>query len=246
MKSIKFISDLHLERRVFPLKFKKKQLGGDLFLAGDIGSPLQNSYWDFLKYTSDNFDNVYFTAGNHEYWNLKKYAIKDIDEIIYDKSINIPNIHYLNNDLIKTNDYNIIGSTLWSYPLNDFNNSLDFSMIYTSREKKLNYKSMRALHRNSVYNIENLLIRNKEPTILLTHYIPSFDFTKKKKRFKAFYSLFASNLDYLIDRPVYCWIFGHTHDKFITNRNGVKCCVNSSHSRKRVNVEKLNFDLHKI
>ena len=69
MRLIKYISDLHIERKIKTIRFNKKDLGGNIFIAGDIGSPLEKSYWEFLSYASYNYDNVFFTTGNHEYWN---------------------------------------------------------------------------------------------------------------------------------------------------------------------------------
>ena len=97
MNKIKVISDLHLERKIGFIKFKKNDIGGTLLLAGDIGSPLHSNYWDFLKYSSDNFEKVFFITGNHEYWNDNNYTMNDINNIIEEKSSEIPNIEFLNN-----------------------------------------------------------------------------------------------------------------------------------------------------
>ena len=239
---IKYISDLHIERRFSSIKFKKNQLGGNLFIAGDIGSPLEKSYWDFLKYTSNNFDKVYFTTGNHEYWNNKKYTIDNINNLIKDKVNNLSNTHFLNNEINTENEnYNIIGSTLWSYPKYEFYNSMDYSMIYYNDDEKLNYKTMRKLHIESICNINNLLKIDDKPIILLSHYLPSYDFTIKKKHFVPFYSLFASELDYMITEPIKVWIFGHTHDKFVRDKNGVKCCVNAVGYKNEISINEIKI-----
>ena len=37
------------------------------------------------------------------------------------------------------------------------------------------------------------------------------------------------------------WIFGHTHDRFIRNINGVKCCVNALGYKKKVEIDEINI-----
>jgi predicted phosphohydrolase len=241
MRFIKYISDLHIERKFKPIIFNKKQLGGNLFIAGDIGSPLEDSYWNFLKYASNNFDNIYFTTGNHEYWNKKNYTINDINDIINDKSINYNNLHFLNDSMVSTNDYDIIGSTLWSCPLYNLRYSIDFHMIYYSNNEKLTPKTMRKLHNRSMNEINKMIKQNEKPKIILTHYLPSYQFTKKKPYFAPVYSIFASDLNHMIKPPIVAWIFGHTHDRFIRNVNGVKCCVNALGYKKKVNIDEFHI-----
>jgi predicted phosphohydrolase len=241
MRLIKYISDLHIERKIKPIIFKKKQLGGDLFIAGDIGSPLEDSYWKFLKYASNNFDNIYFTTGNHEYWNKKKYTIDNINDIINDKSINYNNLHFLNNSMVSTDDYDIIGSTLWSNPLYNLKKSIDFRMIYYSNNNKLTPKTMKKLHNKSVTKINKLIKQNDKPKIILTHYLPSYQFTIQNPYWKPSYSIYASELDHMIKYPVVAWIFGHTHDRFMRDVNGVKCCVNALGYKNKVEIDEINI-----
>ena len=79
MRLLKFISDLHLERRKDIITFSKNHYNKSLILPGDIGSPLKQNYWDFMDYVSDNFEKVYFTTGNHEYWNNNKITINQMN-----------------------------------------------------------------------------------------------------------------------------------------------------------------------
>jgi len=229
MFKFKFISDLHLERKLKHVLFKKEQLGGILLLAGDIGSPFKKSYWDFLQYTSDNFDKVYFITGNHEYWNSKKYTMTDVDMMIEDKTENLKNVQFLNNDVDFINGYKIVGSTLWSYTHN--HKSFNYKYTYMDDNTKLNVKEHNKLFLNNLRWIYSQLDNNHiiTPTIMLTHHIPSMSFTKIDSKYIPYKSLFASDLDHLIQYPVKSWIFGHTHDKFIRNIRGVQCGVNSWH-----------------
>jgi len=239
MRIIRYISDLHLERRRGIIKLPKESLGSSIILAGDIGSPLKNNYWNFISYLSDNFENVYFTTGNHEYWNNDGLCIEYINNIINEKSLIYNNIHFLNNKVIKHDEYDIIGTILWSYPDLSLKNSFDFKMIYNKNLINLNHYSMRNLYLENKIWLENQINKNKRKKIIVTHYLPSFDFCMKRYRFIKASSFFASDLDNLIKSPVKYWIFGHTHDNFVSKKNNVYCCVNSIGRKKNINIRNI-------
>ena len=66
---------------------------------------------------------------------------------------------------------------------------------------------MRKLYYNNTLWLKKNLINNK-PKIILTHYLPSYQFTKKYQKYLKFESIFASDLEYLINDPIKLWIFG--------------------------------------
>lgn len=241
MRIIKYISDLHIERKIKRIRFNKNDLGGNIFIAGDIGSPLEKTYWDFMDYLSYNFDNVFFTTGNHEYWNNNAITI---DEINYEINNNITkhnNLHFLNNSKYKFMEYEILGSVLWSYPKSNLHNSIDFNNIYYKKNQKFNPKIMRKLFYNNKLWLEKNIKNNNNPKIILTHYLPSYQFTKKYKKYIKVESIFASDLEYLINDPVKIWIFGHTHDIFTRNLNNVTCSVNALGYKKNIIINNLKI-----
>jgi predicted phosphohydrolase len=238
MRLIKYISDLHLERKIKTIKFKKHHLCGNIFLAGDIGSPLEKKYWDFLNYLSNYYDNVFFITGNHEYWNNRYLTIDQINEIIEDNSSKHNNLHFLNNKKINIDNHDILGTTLWSYPENNLYNSIDFNKIFYKHNQRLSPKIMRKLYYNNVNWLKSNL-KSDTPKIVMTHYLPSYQFTKKYKRYIKIQSLFASDLEYIINDPIKLWIFGHTHDRFIKEINGVPCTVNALGYKKNVEIDYL-------
>lgn len=73
---IQYISDIHLEthHNTSESIFKKilKPSAPYLALCGDIGYPGTQLYEPFLKYCSDNFEHVFYIAGNHEFYNDMK------------------------------------------------------------------------------------------------------------------------------------------------------------------------------
>jgi predicted phosphodiesterase len=142
MIAIQFISDIHLETRNNTSKdFIKKVLVPSapyLALCGDIGYPGTQLYEPFLKYCSDNFEHIFYVAGNHEFYNtdkaihLKKYKDKISSELqdeakmkeleakfpcdtIEERSQKIKelcskynNIHYLNKTIFRIPNTNIV------------------------------------------------------------------------------------------------------------------------------------------
>lgn len=79
MIKIQYVSDIHLETHHNTSKaiFEKilKPSAPYLALCGDIGYPGAQLYEPFLKYCSENFEQVFYIAGNHEYYNDSR-AIK--------------------------------------------------------------------------------------------------------------------------------------------------------------------------
>ncbi len=130
---IQYASDLHIE---FPeneafLKVNPiKPIGDILVLAGDI-VPLTvfDKYQDFFNYLSDNFENTYWIAGNHEYY----YSDLANKRGVFHEKIK-ENVHFLNNSIVKYENIELLFTTLWSKisPTNQwtiFNNMNDFRLI---------------------------------------------------------------------------------------------------------------------
>jgi predicted MPP superfamily phosphohydrolase len=90
---IQYLSDIHLETHHNTSKdlFEKilKPSAPYLALCGDIGYPGAQLYEPFLQYCSMNFEQVFYIAGNHEYYNdtkavkylkTKKFIEKSVSE----------------------------------------------------------------------------------------------------------------------------------------------------------------------
>ncbi len=138
---IQYISDIHLElyTNKSNLLFKNilKPIAPYLALCGDIGYPGAPLYESFLEYCSNNFKQVFYVAGNHEFYNDTKsikflknklFISKELDEDslrrlstqfsretpeIRNKKIQevcskFKNIHFLDKDIIKISGKNII------------------------------------------------------------------------------------------------------------------------------------------
>ncbi|KAK5578520.1 hypothetical protein RB653_008192 [Dictyostelium firmibasis] len=212
----KYASDIHLEMRDCLENMKKlkgiyefeKKPNHRYFLAlvGDIGSPIKGEklLLEFLKLCSNQYERVFYIAGNHEYYNQRDYTIFDIKSKLRELIENnkLSNVHFLDNEIYQLDEFRIIGSTLWSLvdPDNEFDVSRclnDYRVINVPLEqmcdelpdkiRKLEVGDTNRFHKNSVNFIKyNMGIRdrygpaadkntNQPPCIVLTHHAPQFN-----------------------------------------------------------------------
>lgn len=216
MKQIsQYYSDLHLEHHnSFPIiKKTQEDYPENLILAGDIGSPFTDNYWNFLKEESKLFDRVFLICGNHEYYGstidqMNKYISRQL------RLSKLINVYFLNNEVFEIGDIKIIGTTLWSeipkkYEKHVVQYMSDYKLIKNFTVDKAN-----ELYYNSVSFLERELKTDKK-CIVISHHAPSFHNTSHKSyQNKVTTHAFASNLEHLVDKSVY-WIFGHTHYNLI-------------------------------
>jgi hypothetical protein len=225
---IKVVSDLHLEACEHG---GVPDLGeGDiLILGGDIlcarhfkkDGPLKKVYNDFLQRCVDNFDWVLYINGNHEYYG---YNYEGTHNVLKE---NLPEgIHFMDDSVVKIQDWNFIGSTLWT----DFRKENPLEMMEASRflndYKTIrigsNYRKLRPedtleFHKKSKqFLIEKLEQFKNDKVWVLTHHSPSYQSIHPKYRTERINGSYASDLDDLIlDNPqIKCWSHGHTHSSF--------------------------------
>lgn len=138
---IQYVSDIHLETHYNTSKniFEKilKPSAPYLALCGDIGYPGTELYEPFLQYCSDNFEHIFYIAGNHEFYNdlksikflnNKKFISKGLDEDAFQRlsvrfstdtretrmhkireiCSKFSNIHFLDKETFQIPDTNIV------------------------------------------------------------------------------------------------------------------------------------------
>ncbi len=212
--SIQYASDLHLEHDDKHKKFIEiisPRIGCDiLILAGDIGNPRKERFYNFMKWCVSNWKYVIIIAGNHEYYSN---SIKKTNTYLYEMSLTL-NFIFLNNSSTIIGNLVIIGSTFWSYIpdnnmkdvvnyLNDFNYIEEFKKDNTTFNK---------LHKESRKWMMKELKKHKGKTkIVVTHHAPVEELTSSPiYRGKPTNKAFASNCDELLELAN-VWIYGHTH-----------------------------------
>jgi predicted phosphodiesterase len=252
-----YVSDLHLENYRWKTNYPRinktqlKELENNdihgIAILGDLSNPTYDNFTHFLSYCGSIFKNVYFVAGNHEYY-LKggcKHNIKEVVEYRINTSIekakvksNNSSIHYLNNSHIQLkNNKIILGTTLWSDQTMSLKNTLKSKSQYSFMYKFIieqHIESYKYLKENiDLCKDFNRIYYLKKPNVtILTHYLPTYFLVVDK--YKEIYSTdrakserYFSNLDYLINYPIKNWICGHSHSVYNNYLNGVYLGINS-------------------
>ena len=124
--SLQFASDIHLEYFVPPFEQILTPKAQDLALIGDIGSPYEPVYLDFLRWCAQRWGRVFVLAGNHEYftkspaeWNGTERTLSTVDAQIRKVcSAAGKNVIFLQEDayFIEQHRIAVIGATLWTSP----------------------------------------------------------------------------------------------------------------------------------
>lgn len=267
LTKLAFVSDLHLEHRKWECNYPKFNYSclnkiddsvHGLAIVGDLSNPYYDNFTLFLAYCGTIFKNVYYVAGNHEYYN--KGFCKNTTKNTLDNRINSSiedakymsdnnSIYYLNNSHVQLNNNKIIiGSTLWS----DHSRSLipnhnSYIKTFYQFINEEHYKCCNFLKREldacKAFNKINFI--DESNVTILTHYLPTYQLIDKKYHKihytdKAKSERYFSNIEYFIKPPVKNWICGHSHSVIHTNLNGVYLGINSYVSQKS-NLVNLKF-----
>jgi len=225
---IKVVSDLHLETCENNQGVPDLGEGEVLILGGDIlcarhfkkDGPLKKVYNDFLKRCVDNFDWVLYLAGNHEAYGYNYEGTWDV------LKENLPEgIHLMENSVVKIQDWNFIGATLWT----DFRNENPLEMMEAaqcmndyktirigSNYRKLNPDDTLEFHKKSKqFLLDTLPTFKNQKVWVLTHHGPSYRSVHPKYRNSGIANgAYVNNFDDLIlDNPqIKYWSHGHVHD----------------------------------
>jgi predicted phosphohydrolase len=184
-----------------------------LILAGDIFLFSKNSetikYFDYL---SENFKEIYYLPGNHEYYNSDIIRYHKFQE----KAIR-SNIRLVRDEVVTINGINLIFSTLWSNisPKNELiikSHLADFSYISYDGED-FRPKHYNQLHIESKSFLEKeLQNRINEKNVVITHHVPTFLNYPEQYRNSPINEAFAVEMhDFIEKYQPEAWIYGHTH-----------------------------------
>jgi hypothetical protein len=227
---VKVVSDLHLECCEYGHGVPDLGEGEVLILGGDIlcarhfkkNGSLKEVYDNFLKKCADNFNEVLYIQGNHEYYGYNYEGTWDVL-----KEQMPVGVHLLENDYVKIQDWVFIGSTLWT----DFRNGNALEMMeaaqcmndyktirITPKYRKMNPDDTYGFHQKSKKFLLDKLEEFKNQKIwVLTHHAPSYQSVHEKYRKSGIANgAYVSDLDGLIlDNPqIKYWHHGHTHESF--------------------------------
>jgi len=267
---VQIYSDLHIDlwNKIPNLPVHAKYL----FLAGDICKLSHPLFYKFFDYCSSNWEKVFYTPGNHEFYNRKK----TYNELDFHYNLKLveryTNVHYLNNSSTSLNeDIDVYGSTFWTKPpfrsideakyyINDYNN-----IRYFDPEKRypkdITIHYMDYLSSESYKGIQEFLNERTKKCIIMTHFPPLSYQTSNPKynistisRSNMTNDLISSYFRWPDDtiQKLLCsenksvcplaWISGHTHWSYDLHRSGVRFISNQLGYRDEIGLTGLNED----
>ena len=224
---IKPLSDLHNEFNQFILPSSPHDKDTILILAGDVGVVSKiGTISNLLIQAAQQFKQVLYVFGNHEHYaghiNRSHIIVND-----YIKTLNLPNVHILENDLFEIDDVVFLGATLWT----DFDNKNSNTMINATMMMN-DYRMIKRLHKNEsvrllpqhildihlksrkmlVTNIKKFKKQNKK-VVVITHHAPCELSIEAQYKGDALNGAFYTNLsDIIMTTNPEMWIHGHMHN----------------------------------
>ncbi len=223
MLKLQLISDLHFEwlsnkevyneiRKITSHQSTSEKVNF-LVIAGDLCN-YRNIWWilnEFAKY----YEHVFYVNGNHELYGSHIDIVREQKTRKDDHKIS-DNVHWLDNGkiLLRNLGYDshleILGCTLW-FP--DLPGNLEKSRIWSDFKSILNFRDY--VYKENEISQKFLCENVSENSIVVTHYLPTYQSVHKKYEGNPFNVFFVCDLSNLIkEKKPKLWLFGHTHEKF--------------------------------
>ena len=246
-------SDIHLE--FGPIELLNTEgakvliLSGDICVAKDLDRP-NNPYGvidtssrtdrilDFFKKCSEEFETVIYILGNHEHYHGD---INESLDILKDSLAHLSNVHVLEKQCVKVEDFMIFGCTLWTdmnkedpntlFHIRDYMN--DYRTIknkavpvfFNGEDGKKHSRPSKFLpedsvqhHKDTLKTLKGLIAQNETAKwIVAGHHAPSKLSTKPQYEHDVMVNgAYSSNLsEFILDHPqIKLWTHGHTHHEF--------------------------------
>lgn len=238
---VKVVSDLHLEFSNIEIKNNGCDvliLSGDIMLADvleDFPADYDNTkivssrqikavrFRNFLRDCCEDFPNVIYVAGNHEFYHGKFYKTLDI---LKEECAEFPNLHFLEDKSVTIDDIIFVGGTVWT----DCNKRDPFTMWQLP--KMMNDFHIIKNERNGYRRMSTDDIANRHHTtmefirtvakhapadkkiVVVSHHSPSEQ--SVHSQYKDHFAMnggYRSHLDsFILDNPnIVLWTHGHTH-----------------------------------
>ncbi len=248
--SFQFMSDLYLEfydeewveKEIFT---KMTAVAPYLLLLGNIGRPKTKAWEKFIVFCSENFEQVYYVAGSHEYYSLHGQSEKMSDIKLYINEFFLPlgNITLMDKKSVAIKDVLLLGTTLWTYIPKLYYPIMrtrvhDYNRIYFDPEDKsevltnISPVQVSGLHRENVNWLRKEINKAKKSKkyvsiIVLTHHLPYPSLIPDKYLEGKLGCFYASDLSSIFKNEIVShWIYGRIPTSNETILNGTICASN--------------------
>ncbi|AYV75916.1 MAG: metallophosphatase [Terrestrivirus sp.] len=245
LRMLQYVSDMHVDRlkrhelkdtlKHFPIKTTQ-----DIAICGDVGLPEHENWKETMSFFSNNYENVFFVPGNHEFDCSPLYSdekVKKWDSCMQNILSKYKNIHYMQRKIFELNSSTLImGCTLWSHLTKRCDKDIDSEIFkkYVSRHNEEHDKHVKFIREHIQGNKNN---KNYKNIIILTHYVPTKRLIEDKyKNIEKPYtdkngisSFFATDLETLTNNTnITTWVCGHSHTTTSVEINGVSYLMNAN------------------
>ncbi len=238
---IQVYSDIHIElwNKLPEIPVKAKYL----FLAGDISTISNTFFFPFMDYCSKNWEKVFYTPGNHEFYIKNKNYNELSFEYKHKLNQRYKNVFYLDNEAVKLSDeIDVYGSTFWTKsPFDSTYNAKqyinDYNWItYFNQSKRhvvdLDISYVNELSQTSYNKLKQHLSNSIKPTIVMTHFPPIRTGTSdptylaQKRTANLYFAWPDETINDFNLTNVPIWISGHTHWSYNIDKNGSRFVAN--------------------
>lgn len=233
---IKQMSDLHLEfdADFFPKNEDKADilmLNGDICMGQYFDKGIDSPYYyraleflNFFEFCSNEYENVLYIAGNHEYY---RGYIDMTADIIRKTLSSFSNIHFLDNSSWSKDGITFLGGTLWTdmnhnnpiteqYLMNGMN---DFRIVKWKKDGyggRFRPSDAAALHRKTLKFFDEASA-GLDNVVIMSHHAPSYKSVHPKYHndTQMNYGYYSDLDQFILDQPqIKLWTHGHMHDCF--------------------------------
>jgi predicted phosphodiesterase len=237
---ILYASDLHLEfpQNSFPPPPSPEEYDV-VVLAGDVALGAGGVTWALSQF-GELGKPIIYVPGNHEYYShdydLNNAAMRSCEQLN-------DNLHVMLPGVLVHHDVRFVCATLWSdlvdlkaKPEHQFYRRMavvrgiaDFHVIkrYSGR-RWMAQDCMDEYDKHLAFIRSQLSAPFAGKTVVITHFMPTYQAVAKKYENSDLNGYFANALDEDMERwKPEAWIFGHTHSKqLLTHPSGTKLCCN--------------------
>lgn len=219
-------SDLHLEhwgwkaplRRDDPALAERRRRGV-LVLAGDVsdGDVFERAVAWLKEWVPAHFLACVLVLGNHEFHGapggLEATTARWLAER---EGLRERGIHLLVDDVLELHGHRFVGTTLWTDPTVTARGCRPWDILADvadyQRVPGLNLDQVRYRHRQHLAFLEEVLLAEGPPVVVVTHHLPSFECVDERYRNETTNAAFACEVRLeRFARRVQVWLHGHTH-----------------------------------